>query len=86
MTLFRIWLAVIILALGTYSLLVVSAHGLNFLPAFLGDIAKYGWAGQFNFDFASVISGCLFLGSSCGNSLYSILDLLFVILITSLAN
>jgi hypothetical protein len=35
---------------------VISHHGLiDFVPIFFGDIAKMGWAGQFNMDFSGML-------------------------------
>lgn len=51
MTVFRILLAAIFVAISVYTVPVVLDHGLNLLPVFFGDIAKFGWAGQFNLDF-----------------------------------
>lgn len=51
MTVFRILLVVMILALGAYTLMVGLDHGWNLFPAFLGDMAAMTWAGQFNLDF-----------------------------------
>ena len=48
---FRVLLVVLFLALGGYTALVVARHGLDLLPIFFGDMAKLGWAGQFNLDF-----------------------------------
>ena len=39
------------LALLAYTGIVVSHHGLNLLPVFFGDMAKFAWPGQFNLDF-----------------------------------
>jgi len=38
----------------------VAEHGINLFPAFFGDIAAMGWAGQFNMDFM----GFLFLSAA----------------------
>lgn len=48
---FRILLAVFIVAILTFTSVVISNHGWNLLPIFFGDIAAMTWPGQFNFDF-----------------------------------
>jgi hypothetical protein len=56
MGLFRILLVVIIIAVSSYTVVVVHAHGLNLFPTFFGDMAKMGWAGQFNLDFMCMLA------------------------------
>lgn len=46
--------------LAFYTGKVVMDHGLNLLPVFFGDMAKWGWPGQFNLDFMMM----LFLSAS----------------------
>ena len=48
---FRILLIVILAAVSIYTIPVVLNHGLNLFAVFFGDMAKMGWAGQFNLDF-----------------------------------
>jgi hypothetical protein len=55
MTLFRLLLVAIIATVGAYTVFVVGQHGMDFLTPFIGDIAKMGWPGQFNMDFASFL-------------------------------
>jgi len=52
----RLLLLSILLGVASYTAVVVSRHGLDFLPVFFGDIARTGWAGQFNLDFMSVLA------------------------------
>jgi hypothetical protein len=52
---FRIYLVLVLLTLGGYTLAVGSRHGWNLLPLFFGDIAALTWAGQFNMDFLSFL-------------------------------
>lgn len=52
---FRLLLILLLVAIGGYTAVVVAHHGLNFLPVYLGDIARMGWAGQFNVDFAGLL-------------------------------
>ena len=51
MNAFRTLLLIILLTVGIYTVPVVASHGINLFPYFFGDIAKMGWAGQFNVDF-----------------------------------
>ena len=51
MTLFRIFLAVLLIALLVYTLMVGAAHGWNLVPPFFAEIQAVTWQGQFNFDF-----------------------------------
>jgi hypothetical protein len=55
MSLFRVYLIAIIVAVIGYTLPVVATHGLDLVPIFFGDIAKMGWPGQFNVDFLSFL-------------------------------
>lgn len=56
MTWFRIYLVLVLLGLGAYTLLVGFQHGWNLLPIFFGDIAAMTWPGQFNLDFLGFLS------------------------------
>lgn len=51
MTLFRIFLAALLIALLVYTLMVGAEHGWNFVPPFFAEIQAMTWQGQFNFDF-----------------------------------
>lgn len=51
MTLFRIFLATLLLALAVYTLSVGMAHGWTLFPLFFAEIQAMTWQGQFNFDF-----------------------------------
>ena len=55
MALFRTLLVVLLATLTAYTAVVVSRHGMDFLPIFYGDIAKFGWPGQFNVDFSGFL-------------------------------
>lgn len=55
MTAFRLLLLVFLVGVLSYTGVVVSRHGADFLPVFVGDIAKLGWAGQFNVDFTCLL-------------------------------
>lgn len=52
---FRIYLAVVILCLGTYTMIVGLKHGWNLIPVFFADIIAMTWPGQFNADFTSFL-------------------------------
>jgi hypothetical protein len=34
---------------------VITNHGLGLFSVFFGDVAKLGWAGQFNADFMAIL-------------------------------
>jgi hypothetical protein len=52
---FRVYLALVIACLGTYTMIVGMNHGWNLLPVFFGDIAAMTWPGQFNADFTTFL-------------------------------
>jgi len=51
MNLLRTVLVVHLAVLSAYTTIVLINHGWNLFPAFFGDMAAMGWAGQFNLDF-----------------------------------
>jgi len=54
---FRSMLGAMLLALAAYTLRVISEAGLGPLfPTFFGDMAKFGWPGQFNLDFTFMLA------------------------------
>jgi len=55
MALFRLMLVSWLIIITVYTAFVVAQHGLNLFPAFFGDIARMGWAGEFNMDFMSFL-------------------------------
>lgn len=55
MTLFRIFLAALFIALLVYTLMVGAAHGWNLVPPFFAEIQAMTWQGQFNFDFTGFL-------------------------------
>ena len=55
MKLFRLYLVVVLISLGVYTLMVGSQHGWNLLPIFFANIADMSWPGQFNFDFMTFL-------------------------------
>jgi len=55
MIVLRLVLAAHLAALSVYTAVVVANHGWNLFPAFFGDMAAMGWAGQFNLDFTGFL-------------------------------
>lgn len=55
MNLFRIYLVIIILCLGVYTLRVGLGYGWDLLPIFFGDMLAMTWPGQFNADFMTFL-------------------------------
>ena len=55
MTLFRLALIAALGVITVYTAIVIANHGLNLFPAFFGDMAAMGWAGQFNLDFMCML-------------------------------
>ncbi|MFM7378321.1 MAG: hypothetical protein ACKO1O_09370 [Erythrobacter sp.] len=51
MTLFRLFLALCMVAIVGYTAVTIANHGWNLLPVFFGDMATMAWPGQFNLDF-----------------------------------
>ena len=50
MTLLRAFLVLLYLVFAGYTIAVMAEHGVNFLPAFLGQLAALTWSGQINLD------------------------------------
>lgn len=59
MTLFRLLLAAMFVALLLYTAVVIANHGMTLFPVFFGDMIKMAWPGQFNLDFSGflILSG-----------------------------
>lgn len=51
MTVFRIFLAMMWIAITGYTAVVIANHGLGLFGIFFGDMSTFGWPGQFNLDF-----------------------------------
>ena len=51
MTVFRVFLASIFMAITAYTVVTIFSHGWDLISVFFGDIIEMGWPGQFNFDF-----------------------------------
>lgn len=56
MTLFRLFLAICLIAIVAYTSATIANHGWNLLPVFFGDMAAMGWPGQFNLDFMTMLA------------------------------
>jgi len=52
----RLILSLMLVTLVAYTGAVISRHGLDLLAVFFGDLAKVGWAGQFNLDFMCLLA------------------------------
>jgi hypothetical protein len=52
---FRLLLSVMLIGIVTYTGVVITRHGIDFLSVFFGDMARMGWAGQFNLDFMGML-------------------------------
>ncbi|MBF7729279.1 hypothetical protein [Pseudomonas sp. N040] len=52
---FRIYLVVVVVCLGTYTMMVGVNHGWNLLPVFFHDLLAMTWPGQFNADFTTFL-------------------------------
>lgn len=55
MNVFRLTLAAIAVIILGYTLALIPAHGVQFLPIFVRDILAVNWNGQFNLDFAGYL-------------------------------
>lgn len=55
MTLFRVYLIVVLACLAASTLVVGINHGWNLLPVFFSNIAEMNWSGQFNLDFMTFL-------------------------------
>jgi len=60
MTMFRMLLAAIAVAIFAYTGVVIAHHGLGLFQIFFSDMARMTWPGQFNLDFMCMLalSGC----------------------------
>jgi hypothetical protein len=56
LTAFRALLIVLWAILAGYTTVVVANHGMGLLEVFFSDMAAMGWPGQFNADFASLLT------------------------------
>lgn len=56
MTLFRVYLVVVLACLTGYTLVVGINHGWNLLPIFFSNVADMTWSGQFNLDFTTFLA------------------------------
>ena len=53
---FRVYLVILFVSLGAYTLVGGLNHGWNLMPVFFADIAAMAWPGQFNFDFLTFLT------------------------------
>ena len=51
----RLLLSLMLAVIVAYTSVVITRHGMDFLAVFFGDMAKMGWAGQFNLDFMGML-------------------------------
>lgn len=56
MNLFRIYLVILTVGLGAYTLMVGMHHGWNLVPLFFAALAEGTWQGQFNADFSCLLT------------------------------
>lgn len=56
MTAFRLLLVLIFVAIAGYTFVTISNHGFGLLAVFFGDMAEFGWPGQFNLDFMCMLA------------------------------
>ena len=56
MIIFRVFLVLVFTSLSIYTGAVIAQHGLGLFSVFFGDMAKLGWAGQFNADFMAMLA------------------------------
>ena len=56
MTAFRTMLVLVFVAIAAYTGIVATEHGMNLLPVFFGDMARFAWPGQFNLDFMCMLA------------------------------
>jgi hypothetical protein len=56
MSVLRLYLGIMFLGLGVYTIVVGTTTGWNLAPSFIGDLFAVNWSGQFNFDFAIYLS------------------------------
>jgi hypothetical protein len=51
----RLLLSLMLAVIVAYTSVVIARHGMDLLAVFFGDMAKMGWAGQFNLDFMGML-------------------------------
>ena len=56
MVVFRVFLTAVLITLIIYTGAVIAQNGFGLFQVFFGDIAKIGWAGQFNLDFMAMLA------------------------------
>lgn len=56
MIVLRVVLSLILVAITSYTSVVVWTHGMGLFPVFFGDMSKMAWPGQFNLDFMCMLA------------------------------
>jgi len=56
MTIFRTWLAFMLIAISAYTAVTVQQYGWNLFIPFFTEMLTYSWFGQFNLDFMFMLS------------------------------
>lgn len=56
MTIFRTWLAFMLIAISAYTAVTVQQYGWNLFTPFFSEMLTYSWFGQFNLDFMFMLS------------------------------
>ena len=56
MVVFRLFLAAMVVAVGTYTAGTITHHGWNLMPEFFNAIEQGAWPGQFNADFLGLLA------------------------------
>ena len=56
MTIFRMWLAFMLIAISAYTAVTVQQYGWNLFTPFFSEMLTYSWFGQFNLDFMFMLS------------------------------
>jgi hypothetical protein len=56
MIMFRFFLVAVFVSMSIYTGVVIDQHGIGLFGVFFGDMAKFGWAGQFNADFMAMLA------------------------------
>lgn len=56
MTMFRVWLALMLIVISVYTAITVQQYGWNLFTPFFSEMLTYSWFGQFNLDFMFMLS------------------------------
>ncbi|MEO0367927.1 MAG: hypothetical protein AAF197_03970 [Pseudomonadota bacterium] len=55
MTIFRLFLCIILAGISIYTGITIGEYGTNLVPLFFGEMTTFSWQGQFNFDFMTFL-------------------------------